>query len=63
MYYFWQNIFFFEFLNFVFFKNEENLDIIDFVLVYEKDNKQKDIISNYLYNLIVNGLEIQEKVN
>lgn len=38
------------------------MDIIDFVLVYEKDNKHKETISTFLFNLIVNGLEIQEKV-
>lgn len=38
------------------------LDVIDFVLVFNKDNKNKEARNKYLSNLMVNGLELQIKV-
>lgn len=39
-----------------------NLDVIDFVLVYNRENKNKEQRQKYLHNLLVNGLDIEIKV-
>lgn len=38
------------------------MDVIDYVLVFNKDNKSKEQRKKYLTNLLVNGLEIEIKV-